>query len=176
MFFPPTISVPGTLSNVNCLTSVTCYFVHNSFLSAVGRFIIVVYRVYTWCTWEAIFVPATPNLKIQKDYSKIIQKHKIDIKVVEKAGKQLKTTLQTSDPFKQSKYQDEECFPTKMLSNVYMADLETLTRSEITKHLNLSSIKKSEITLINMFFDIQNKILVRLQYGKNCVYTMIFLF
>ena len=48
---------------------------------------------------------------------KIIQKHKIDIKVVEKAGKQLKTTLQTSDPFKQNKCQDEECFPCKTNNN-----------------------------------------------------------
>ena len=64
-----------------------------------------------------IFVPATPNSKLQKEYSKIIQKHKIDIKVVEKAGKQLKTILQTSDPFKQNKCQDEECFPCKSNNN-----------------------------------------------------------
>ena len=60
-----------------------------------------------------IFVPATPQSKLQKEYSKIIKKHKVNIKVVEKAGKQIKTTLQTSDPFKQNKCQDEECFPCK---------------------------------------------------------------
>ena len=47
----------------------------------------------------------------------IIQKHQVNIKVVEKAGTQLKSKLQTSDPFKQNKCHDEECFPCKTNKN-----------------------------------------------------------
>ena len=58
-----------------------------------------------------IFVPATPKSKLQKEYSKVINKHKLKIKVVEKAGKQIKSLIQTSDPFKTNKCPDTNCFP-----------------------------------------------------------------
>ena len=58
-----------------------------------------------------IFVPATPNSRLQKQYKQVIKKHKVNIKVIEQAGKQLKTILQKSDPFKQVNCQDENCFP-----------------------------------------------------------------
>ena len=58
-----------------------------------------------------IFVPATPKSKLQKEYSKIIKKHKMKIKVVEKAGIQVKSLIQKSEPFKQNKCNDKDCFP-----------------------------------------------------------------
>ena len=58
-----------------------------------------------------IFVPATPKSKLQKEYSKIIKKHKMKIKVVEKAGIQVKNLIQKSEPFKQNKCNDKDCFP-----------------------------------------------------------------
>lgn len=58
-----------------------------------------------------IFVPATPKSELQKRYSKVINKHEVKIKVVEKARKQIKTKIQTSDPFKKNKFEDENCFP-----------------------------------------------------------------
>ena len=57
-----------------------------------------------------IFVPATPKSKLQKEYKKIINKHKLGIKVVEKSGTQIKHIIQKSDPFKNNKYPDKECF------------------------------------------------------------------
>ena len=62
---------------------------------------------------SVIFVPATPHSKLQKEYKKIIDKHQMKIKVIEKAGTQLKNILQKSDPFKENKCNDPECFPCK---------------------------------------------------------------
>ena len=64
-----------------------------------------------------IFVPATPNSELQKQYNKVIKKHKVNIKVIEKAGKQIKTIFQKSDPFKPEKCQDTECFPCQTNNN-----------------------------------------------------------
>ena len=58
-----------------------------------------------------IFIPATPKSKLQKEYRKVINKHKLNIKIVEKAGTQLKNILQKSDPFKSNKCTDTNCFP-----------------------------------------------------------------
>ena len=66
---------------------------------------------------STIFVPATPNSTLQKEYSRIIKKHNIEIKVIEKAGRQIKSILQKSDPFKPIKCQDEDCFPCKADNN-----------------------------------------------------------
>ena len=55
-----------------------------------------------------IFVPATPKSKLQKEYKKIINKHKLGIKVVEKLGIQIKHIIQKSDPFKNNKCSNEE--------------------------------------------------------------------
>ena len=62
---------------------------------------------------SVIFVPATPYSKLQKNYKKVIDKHGLNIKVVEKAGKQVKNILQTSDPFKDNRCSDNDCFPCK---------------------------------------------------------------
>ena len=62
---------------------------------------------------STIFVPATPNSTLQKEYKRVIKKHNINIKVIEKAGRQIKSILQKSDPFKPNKCQDKECFPCK---------------------------------------------------------------
>ena len=60
-----------------------------------------------------IFIPATPKSKLQKEYKKVIDKHKLNIKVIEKSGTQVKNILQKSDPFKNNKCSDRECFPCK---------------------------------------------------------------
>ena len=60
---------------------------------------------------SVIFVPATPKSQLQKEYSKIIKKHKMRIKVIEKAGTQVKHLIQKSEPFKQNRCNDKDCFP-----------------------------------------------------------------
>ena len=62
---------------------------------------------------SVLFIPATPNSKLQKLCNKVIKKHNIDIKVIEKSGRQVKNILQTSDPFKTNKCPDENCFTCK---------------------------------------------------------------
>ena len=61
-------------------------------------------------TKSVLFVPATPNSELQRSFKNIINKHQIEIKVVEKAGQQIKQLLQTSDPFKTPKCPDITCF------------------------------------------------------------------
>ena len=63
-----------------------------------------------------IFVPATPKSKLQKEYRKIINKHKLGIKVVEKSGTQIKHIIQKSDPLKKNKC-SEEFFTCKTSKN-----------------------------------------------------------
>jgi len=46
-----------------------------------------------------IFVPATPNLQLQKKYRKEVKREGFKIKVVEKAGIAIKRLLQKSDLF-----------------------------------------------------------------------------
>ena len=60
---------------------------------------------------SVIFIPATPKSQLQKQYTKIINKHRLKIKVIEKAGTQIKNLVQKSDPFKPNKCQDTNCFP-----------------------------------------------------------------
>ena len=64
-----------------------------------------------------MFVPATPNSTLQKQYNKIIKKHQINTKMIETAGRQPKSILQTSDPFKPKKCSDKDCFPCKTDTN-----------------------------------------------------------
>ena len=66
---------------------------------------------------SVLFVPATPDSKLQQEYSKIINKHNIKIKIVEKSGKQIKNLLQKSEPFKNDKCADKDCFPCKTNNN-----------------------------------------------------------
>ena len=46
-----------------------------------------------------------------------MRKHNVNIKVIEKSGKQVKDILQTSDPFKPNTCPDEECFICKNSTN-----------------------------------------------------------
>ena len=62
---------------------------------------------------SVLFIPATPNSKLQKLCNRVIRKHNVNIKVIEKSGKQVKDILQTSDPFKPNKCPDEDCFVCK---------------------------------------------------------------
>ena len=57
------------------------------------------------------------NKKLQKEYKKVINKHKINIKVVEKAGTKVKNILQKSDPFKSHTCTDTDCFTCKGHNN-----------------------------------------------------------
>ena len=66
---------------------------------------------------SVLFVPATPGSKLQKEYKKVINKHKINIKVVEKAGTKVKNILQKSDPFKSHTCTDTDCFTCKGHNN-----------------------------------------------------------
>ena len=60
---------------------------------------------------SVLFVQATPKSQLQKQYQKVINKHKLKIKVIEKAGTQVKNLVQRSDPFKANKCSDPKCFP-----------------------------------------------------------------
>lgn len=46
-----------------------------------------------------LFLQSTPGSKLQKEYKKIINKHKIYIEVVKKEVTEVKNLLQKSDPF-----------------------------------------------------------------------------
>ena len=56
-----------------------------------------------------IFVPATPNSQLQKEYKKEIKRQGFQIKVVEKTGVAIKRLLQKSDPFKPRQCEREDC-------------------------------------------------------------------
>ena len=66
---------------------------------------------------SVLFVPATPKSELQKQYTKIIHKHNMRIKVVERAGTQIKNLIQKSEPFKQNKCSDTDCFVCKSNKN-----------------------------------------------------------
>ena len=58
-------------------------------------------RWYTQGRYESvIFVPSTPRSVLQRQYQEEINRHDIKIRVVEKAGRSVKSMLQRSDPFK----------------------------------------------------------------------------
>jgi len=57
-----------------------------------------------------IFVEATPKSEYSKNVRKLVQKHKLKIRVVEKAGETVKQILQRSDPFKNNKCNRVDCF------------------------------------------------------------------
>ena len=58
---------------------------------------------------SVIFVPATPNSRLRKEYQKEIKQQGFNIKVVEKAGIAIKRLLQKSDPFKPRQCEREDC-------------------------------------------------------------------
>ena len=57
-----------------------------------------------------IFVPSTPSSVLQRRYQAEINRHDMKIRVVEKAGRSLKSLLQRSDPFKDKLCGRERCF------------------------------------------------------------------
>ena len=56
-----------------------------------------------------MFVPATPNSTLAKQFAKIISETEINVKVVERAGENLKSKLQKSNPFPDKSCSDNEC-------------------------------------------------------------------
>ena len=64
-----------------------------------------------------LFVPATPNSTLQKQFTKIIKEAEINIKIVEKAGESLKSKLQRSNPFNDKTCADSECILCKNNTN-----------------------------------------------------------
>ena len=68
----------------------------------------------TWYTQggfdSVLFVPATRNSKLKQNYQHVIRKSGFRVKVVERAGKTLKSQLQTSNPFRANNCGREDCF------------------------------------------------------------------
>ena len=58
---------------------------------------------------SVIFVPATPNSELQKKYSNEVTKSGLKIRIVERAGKSIKSFLQRSDPFTDKNCNQEDC-------------------------------------------------------------------
>ena len=59
---------------------------------------------------SVIFVPSTPNSVLQRRYQAEINRQGIKIRVVEKAGRSVKSILQRSDSFKKRRCGRESCF------------------------------------------------------------------
>ena len=59
---------------------------------------------------SVIFVPSTPNSLLQRRYQAEIDRQGIKIRIVEKAGRSVKSLLQRSDPFKERICSREGCF------------------------------------------------------------------
>ena len=59
---------------------------------------------------SVIFVPATPKSELKIKLEKDIRESGMKIKIVEKAGVNVKRMLQRSDPFKNRKCNKEDCF------------------------------------------------------------------
>ena len=58
---------------------------------------------------SVIFVPATPNSELQKKYSDEVTKSGLKIRIVERAGKSIKSFVQRSDPFTPKNCSQEDC-------------------------------------------------------------------
>ena len=59
---------------------------------------------------SVIFVPSTPESNLKRRYECEIKKTNLKIKVVEQAGTQLKRILQSSNPFRKDRCDDDMCF------------------------------------------------------------------
>ena len=59
---------------------------------------------------SVIFVPATPRSALQKSYQEVVRDSGIKIRVVERAGRTVKTFLQRSNPFRTQFCDKEDCF------------------------------------------------------------------
>ena len=58
---------------------------------------------------SVVFIPPTPNSHLKRLYEKEIRKTSFKIRVVERAGKSIKSMLQRSHPFKKEKCGKEDC-------------------------------------------------------------------
>ena len=59
---------------------------------------------------SVLFIPCTPNSQLKHLYQDVIKKSSLKIDVVEKAGRNLKSLLQKSDPFAETKCKRDNCF------------------------------------------------------------------
>ena len=59
---------------------------------------------------SVMFVEATVDSHYKKNVEKLVQKHKLRVRVVERAGQTVKQVLQRSDPFQRMKCEKEDCF------------------------------------------------------------------
>ena len=59
---------------------------------------------------SVMFVEATPNSTYKENVKKLVKKHKLKVRVVERAGETLKSALQKSDPFKKNTCTQPDCF------------------------------------------------------------------
>ena len=61
--------------------------------------------------YEAVlFVPSTPGSQLASQYRQTVSKHKVRIRVVERAGKKMKNILQRNDPLSDKACKDNTCF------------------------------------------------------------------
>ena len=58
---------------------------------------------------SVMFVPSTPHSMLKKEFDMEIKKSRFSIRVVEKAGRSLKDTLQKSNPFKERTCKRPRC-------------------------------------------------------------------
>ena len=58
---------------------------------------------------SVIFVPATPELQLQKEYQRDVWSQRFNVRVVEKAGESLKKMLQRSNPLKERQCRRMDC-------------------------------------------------------------------
>ena len=58
---------------------------------------------------SVMFVEATPGSELRKEVERIVRRHRVKIKVVERVGTTVKRTLQKSDPFSQRGCGRDQC-------------------------------------------------------------------
>ena len=58
---------------------------------------------------SVMFVEATPGSKLRKEVERIVRRHRVKIKVVERVGTTVKRTLQKSDPFSRRGCERHQC-------------------------------------------------------------------
>ena len=59
---------------------------------------------------SVMFVEATKNSSYKQNVQRLVKKHNLKIRIVERAGQTLKTVLQRSDPFRKNICSREDCF------------------------------------------------------------------
>ena len=67
-------------------------------------------KYYKKQNYDAIlFIPSTPNSELKKMYKNVIENSGINIDIVEKSGRSMKSMLQKSNPFKEEKCSRSSC-------------------------------------------------------------------